>query len=132
MSSIVVTMNRTARVDGARPVQDRLGYVHHRRGVVLRVHAPIARLDEDTISGRPSPSGRIEEPELLLTPTGDRPPPETESRVTSISGRDLLGGLIPLSITLQPEFLHPTGTGVSESVRLRLLVPGRPNGRLVG
>ena len=131
MSSIVVTMNRTARVDGARPVQDRLGYVHHRRGVLLRVHAPIARLDEDTISEQPSPSGRIEEPELL-TPTGDRPPPETESRVTSISGRDLLGGLIPLSITLQPEFLHPTGTGVSESVRLRLLVPGRPNGRLVG
>ena len=130
MSSIVVTMNRTARVDGARPVQDRLGYVHHRRGVVLRVHSPIARLDEDTILEWPSPSGRIEEPELL-TPTGDRPPPETESRVTSISGRDLLGGLIPLSITLQPEFLYQAGSGVSESVRLRLLGPRRPTGRLV-
>jgi hypothetical protein len=101
------------------------------RGVVIRVHAPIARLDEDTISERPSPSERIEEAELL-TPTGDCPPPETESRVTGISGQDSLGGLIQLSITLQPEFLYPTGTGVSESVRLRLLGPRRPNGRLAG
>lgn len=86
MSSIVVTMNRTARVNGARPVQDRLGYVHHRRGVVLRVHAPIARFDEDTISERPSPSGRIEEPELL-TPTGDRPLPRRSRGSRASVGR---------------------------------------------